>query len=84
MVTAVGGGVVRDVLLNRVPIILHKEIYALPALLAAAIQVMGQRMEWWENHFYHTQRCNNRARWSFTFFVFLRLLWMPLAVISAP
>ena len=47
MVTAVGGGVVRDVLLNRVPIILHKEIYALPALLAAAIQVMGQRMEWW-------------------------------------
>lgn len=47
MVTAVGGGVVRDVLLNSVPIILHKEIYALPALLAAAIQVMGQRMEWW-------------------------------------
>ena len=37
MVTAIGGGVVRDVLLNRVPIILHKEIYALPALLAAAI-----------------------------------------------
>lgn len=39
VVTAVGGGVVRDVLLNRVPVILEKEIYALAALVAAAIQV---------------------------------------------
>ena len=41
-VAAVGGGVMRDVLLNRVPVILAKEIYALAALLAAAIQVMAQ------------------------------------------
>ncbi|WP_183036422.1 trimeric intracellular cation channel family protein [Cupriavidus sp. UME77] len=46
MVTAVGGGVVRDVVLNRVPIILQKEIYALAALVGAAIQVLGQFMEW--------------------------------------
>lgn len=46
MVTAVGGGVVRDMMLNRVPIILQKEIYALAALVGAAIQVLGQLMEW--------------------------------------
>lgn len=46
VVTAVGGGVVRDVLLNRVPVILQKEIYAVAALVGASIQVLGQRMEW--------------------------------------
>lgn len=46
MVTAVGGGVARDVVLNRVPIILEKEIYAVAALVGAAIQVLGQRMDW--------------------------------------
>ena len=46
MTTAVGGGVLRDVLLNRVPIILQKEIYALAALLGAAVQVAGERNGW--------------------------------------
>lgn len=46
MVTAVGGGVARDVLLNRVPVVLDKEIYAVAALLGAALQVLGQVMEW--------------------------------------
>lgn len=46
VVTAVGGGVARDVVLNRVPIILEKEIYALAALVGAALQVLGQRMGW--------------------------------------
>jgi uncharacterized membrane protein YeiH len=46
VVAAVGGGVVRDVLLNRVPVILEKEIYALAALAGAAIQVIGQAMAW--------------------------------------
>lgn len=41
-VTAVGGGVMRDVLLNRVPVILEKEIYALAALVAAVIQVLAE------------------------------------------
>lgn len=44
MLTAVGGGVVRDVLLNRVPVILEREIYASAALLAAAIEVGGQAL----------------------------------------
>jgi len=46
MVTAVGGGALRDIALNRVPIIMRKEIYALAALIGAAVQVLGQSMEW--------------------------------------
>jgi uncharacterized membrane protein YeiH len=45
-VTAVGGGVMRDVLLARVPVILAKEIYALAALVAAVIQVIAELNEW--------------------------------------
>src|SRR3546814_14275506 len=43
--SAVGGGVMRDVLLNRTPLILRKEIYASAALAAAVVQVGGARME---------------------------------------
>jgi uncharacterized membrane protein YeiH len=42
VVTAVGGGVMRDVLLNRLPVILAREIYALAALVAAVIQVLAE------------------------------------------
>ncbi len=45
--TAVGGGALRDVVLNRVPIILQKEIYALAAIVGATVQVLGQKMGWW-------------------------------------
>ena len=41
MATAVGGGVARDVLLNRVPVILQREIYASAALVGAAIATFG-------------------------------------------
>lgn len=44
--TAVGGGVVRDVLLNRVPIILEREIYASAALIGALIVVVGNSLKW--------------------------------------
>lgn len=46
MVTAVGGGVARDVLLNRVPVVLQREIYASAALAAAGIEVVGDRIGW--------------------------------------
>ncbi|VTU24218.1 putative membrane protein [Variovorax sp. PBS-H4] len=46
VVTAVGGGVARDVLLNRVPVILRREIYALAALVGAVIEVAGERLGW--------------------------------------
>ena len=45
IVSAVGGGVMRDVLLNRTPLILRKEIYASAALAAAVVQVGGARLE---------------------------------------
>lgn len=39
--SAVGGGVLRDVLLNRVPVIFEKDIYATAALLGAGLLVLG-------------------------------------------
>lgn len=41
IVTAVGGGAMRDVILNRIPMILEKQIYASAALFAALIVVLG-------------------------------------------
>lgn len=46
MITAVGGGVMRDVLLNRIPVIFEKEIYASAALVAAGVVVMGNYFGW--------------------------------------
>jgi len=37
--TAVGGGTVRDVLLGRVPTVLRSDIYAVAALLGAAVML---------------------------------------------
>ena len=44
--TAVGGGVLRDVLLNRVPVILEREIYASAAMTGALIVVLGNYSKW--------------------------------------
>lgn len=44
--TAVGGGVLRDILLNRIPAILEKEIYASAALTGALIVVLGNYLKW--------------------------------------
>jgi len=44
VLTAVGGGAMRDVLLARVPVILRKEIYASAALIGAAIQVACEQL----------------------------------------
>jgi uncharacterized membrane protein YeiH len=38
-VTAVGGGTLRDVLVRQIPTVLRSELYAIPALIAAAITV---------------------------------------------
>jgi uncharacterized membrane protein YeiH len=46
MVSAVGGGVLRDILLSRVPAILEREIYASAALLAASLQVGLTYLGW--------------------------------------
>lgn len=44
VVTAVGGGTLRDVLLTRVPVVLQREIYASAALLGATIQVVIEQL----------------------------------------
>lgn len=41
VVTAVGGGVLRDVLAGRVPVVLRSELYATPALVGAVVAVVG-------------------------------------------
>jgi uncharacterized membrane protein YeiH len=42
MVTAIGGGMLRDVLLREVPTVLRSEIYAIAALAGAAVVVAGE------------------------------------------
>jgi uncharacterized membrane protein YeiH len=44
VITGVGGGVLRDVLLNEVPTVLRREIYALAAAAGAAVIVVGDRL----------------------------------------
>lgn len=41
MLTGIGGGVARDVLLAEVPVVLRSELYAVAALAGAAIVVLG-------------------------------------------
>jgi uncharacterized membrane protein YeiH len=43
MVTGIGGGMVRDLLVMEVPTVLRTELYAVAALLGAAFTVAGQR-----------------------------------------
>ncbi|MGZ4495415.1 MAG: trimeric intracellular cation channel family protein [Nocardioides sp.] len=43
MVTGIGGGMMRDVLAGRVPVVLRGELYATPALVGAAVAVVGHQ-----------------------------------------
>ena len=45
-VTAVGGGVIRDILLTRIPVILKKEIYASAAMVGAMLVVAGDYLRY--------------------------------------
>lgn len=44
MVTGIGGGMVRDVLLAEIPTVLRADLYAVAALAAAAIVVIGHAL----------------------------------------
>jgi uncharacterized membrane protein YeiH len=46
MLTGIGGGMMRDVLVNEIPVVLHAELYAVAALAGAAIVVAGHLLEW--------------------------------------
>lgn len=43
-VTGVGGGVVRDMLLDKIPAVLTRDIYATAALAGAAVMIVGRRL----------------------------------------
>ncbi|NDK88697.1 trimeric intracellular cation channel family protein [Gordonia desulfuricans] len=53
MLTAIGGGILRDVLANEIPLLLQPaDLYAIPALLGSALFVTGERLApqwhaWW-------------------------------------
>jgi uncharacterized membrane protein YeiH len=44
MVTGIGGGVVRDVLVSEVPAVLRRDIYAVAALAGASVLVFGEAL----------------------------------------
>jgi uncharacterized membrane protein YeiH len=45
MLTGIGGGMLRDVLTGRVPLVFRGELYATPALVGAAITVVGREAD---------------------------------------
>ena len=45
MLTAIGGGVARDVLVREIPVVLHREIYATAAVAAATVVVIGDQCD---------------------------------------
>jgi uncharacterized membrane protein YeiH len=45
MVTGIGGGMARDLLASRVPVVFRGELYATPALAGAFVAVLGARQE---------------------------------------
>ena len=44
VLTGVGGGIVRDVLVAQVPAVLHRELYAVAALAGAIVFVAGREL----------------------------------------
>lgn len=45
MVTGIGGGMIRDLLANRPPVVFTTELYATPALAGAAVAVIGDHYD---------------------------------------
>jgi uncharacterized membrane protein YeiH len=43
-ITAAGGGTIRDLLLARVPLVLHTEVYATAAIIGSACLQQGRKM----------------------------------------
>ena len=46
MLTGVGGGVLRDLLVNEIPVVLRADLYALAALGGAGVVVGGHLLHW--------------------------------------
>jgi uncharacterized membrane protein YeiH len=46
MLTGIGGGVLRDLLVNEIPVVLRADLYALAALAGATVVVAGHLAHW--------------------------------------
>lgn len=46
MLTGIGGGVLRDLLVNEIPVVLRADLYALAALAGAGVVVGGHLLRW--------------------------------------
>ena len=46
MLTGIGGGIVRDLLVARTPVVLRSDLYALAALAGAVLVVVGHGLKW--------------------------------------
>jgi uncharacterized membrane protein YeiH len=46
VLTGIGGGVLRDVLLREIPLVLRREIYALASGVGAVLVVIGSKVGW--------------------------------------
>ena len=46
MLTGIGGGIARDILAARIPVVLQSDLYAVAALAGAAIVVLGHWLHW--------------------------------------
>jgi uncharacterized membrane protein YeiH len=46
MLTGIGGGVVRDLLVREIPVVLRADFYALAALAGSAMVVLGHLLRW--------------------------------------
>lgn len=46
VLSGIGGGVLRDLLLGKVPVVLRRGLYAVPALVGAAVVVAAYRTGW--------------------------------------
>ena len=44
MLTGIGGGMVRDILVMEIPTVLRTELYAVAALIGAAVMVLGKML----------------------------------------
>ena len=46
MLTGIGGGILRDLLVNEIPVVLHADLYAVAALAGAIVVVAGHSFRW--------------------------------------
>jgi uncharacterized membrane protein YeiH len=45
VITGIGGGIIRDILLRQIPVVLQREIYAVAALVGALLVCLGHQLK---------------------------------------